>query len=130
MKITKLDGHTGWGKVSFLEKKTSGRVVKNYPKGDINYFLCNYKFFCPGLFCPTLSGKTNFPTTCPSVIQKKKTSGRVVKNYSKGGINYFLCNYKFFCPGLFCPTLSGKTNFPTTCPSVIQKTIFWHFSEL
>ena len=69
MKITKLDGHKGQDKVSILEKKTSGRVVKNYPKGDINYFLCNYKFFCPGLFCPALSGKTNFPTTCPSVIQ-------------------------------------------------------------
>ena len=37
---------------------------------------------------------------------------------------------QIFCPGLFCPALSGKTNFPTTCQSVIQRTIFWHFSEL
>ena len=36
MKITKLDGHTDQGEVSFLEKKASRRVVKNYPKGDIN----------------------------------------------------------------------------------------------
>ena len=40
------------------------------------------------------------------------------------------CAITNFCPVLFCPALSGKTNFPTTCPSVIQRTIFWHFSEL
>ena len=50
MKITKLDGHKGQGKVSILEKKTSGRVVKNYPKGDINDLSCNYKFFAQDYF--------------------------------------------------------------------------------
>ena len=50
MKITKLDGHKGQGNVSILEKKTSGRVVKNYPKGDINDLSCNYKFFAQDFF--------------------------------------------------------------------------------
>ena len=54
----------------------------------------------------------------------------MVKNYPKGDNNDLLCNYKFFAQCYFALHYLEKTNFPTTCPSVIQRTIFWHFSEL
>ena len=69
MKITKLDGHKGQGKVSILEKKNFGKSGQKLPKRRYQWFIVQLQIFCPGLFCPALSGKTNFPTTCPSVIQ-------------------------------------------------------------
>ena len=37
-------------KSSCQREKTLGRVVKNYPKGDNNDLLCNYKFFAQDYF--------------------------------------------------------------------------------
>ena len=70
MKITKLDGHKGQGKVSILEKKNFGKSGQKLPKRRYQWFIVQLQIFCPGFFCPALSGKTNFPTTCPSVIQR------------------------------------------------------------
>ena len=65
-----------------------------------------------------------------SLLPREKNLGKSGQKLPKRRYQLFFVQLQTFCSGLFCPALSGKTNFPKTCPSVIQRTIFWHFSEL
>ena len=50
MKITKLDGHKGQGKVSILEKKNFGKSGQKLPKRRYQWFIVQLQIFAQCYF--------------------------------------------------------------------------------